>query len=757
MQANTMQYLFPEAMRPMRPGVLLPLILAIVPLAASQPAPTDDFAFVQISDVHISPHLERMGGQGAVRGAESIKWICRHAVGPQHLAPADLKLSAPSFGFATGDLTEYGVIDDTWDVYLRAFDELPYPVYHLPGNHDNTWVAMYHVMRDLYGGENYSFDKHGCHFVCINSASPQEPVPTIDGKTRAWLRQDLGSIPPGTPVFIALHHPLYSGEFAPAEYETLIDLLRDYNVVAMLYGHGHGVSHRDIDGIDGVMGGSTYGKNAGYAVFDVQDARLRVAYHYFKKPGKDNGAGEPGWRIVLDKPIRRELPKRLFALDVDQINWDVRHVAVRLNERPPLVVRVTPAVGIGVSDLAELTFEIDGQQVASTRSDSDDKLTHRFDTRDLTPGRHLLTARLKTTDGASDLRTAFFEVPFTLTDSRVGAMVSRQDFPAAIKAGPVVADDQVFVAGTDGVVRALDTTLTQTLWQFETGGEILGTPAWSDELLVFGSGDGKIYAVDSSGKEVWQHEVGLPVYGWPLITGGTVYIGDNGGRMHALDLQTGAPRWTFARADYAIESQPCLWGGQLVFGAWDGYLYALDTASGKLAWKTWGPKSSAGVAARYYAPADCGPIAIDDHLFVCDRGYVLGQYARGGEPGSRIDEKIAGIARAGDGRSFYGRALDDRVCKFGPDGKKIWETKAEAGRFPIPPTCHAGTVYVCSNGGLLQALDAKDGAIQWSYRCTPGFYVMAPVAVDDVGACYVAGMDGSLTRLQVVRSPVTLK
>ncbi|MBU0616461.1 MAG: PQQ-binding-like beta-propeller repeat protein, partial [Planctomycetes bacterium] len=615
----------------LRKAIAIVLLLSAQVLAFGQTERSiDNFAFVQVSDIHVSPHVARTGAPGPLRGAESVAWICKQAVGPQTMVPFGITTPAPALALATGDLTEYGVIDDTWSLFEQAFASLPYPLYVLPGNHDNTWVAMYHIMRERYGGENYSFDKFGCHFACICSASPQEPVPSIDATTRTWLKRDLESILPDTPVFVALHHPPYSTEFAPAEYDTFIDLLRDYNVVLLLYGHGHGVSHRNLDGIDGVMGGSTFGNNAGYAVISVQDGMLRVAYHYYRKPPDGNKPSTgPGWRKVFKKPLERRATERLF----------------RTGTPPPGALITDDYLDVSLdlpaddwrTEFPDVKIYVDGQETEARLEDTSQP-AWRVDVSALKPGAHLVTVRATQRDGRSDLRTT----TFVRRDDDVDRLWQTV-FPAAVKAGPVVADDKIIVACTDGVVTALERSSGRELWSFTTGGEILGTPAYSRGVVVFGSGDGKVYALDDSGKDLWTFDAGLPVYGAPLIEGEAAYIGDNGGRMHALDLKTGAERWTFSRADYSIECKPCLWDDLVVFGAWDGYLYALRQSDGKLQCKVLGPKASDGKASQYYAPADCGPATVGDTLFVCDRGYFLGTFDRAGSQGQRVDEGISGI------------------------------------------------------------------------------------------------------------------
>ncbi len=493
------------------------------------------------------------------------------------------------------------------------------------------------------------------------------------------------------------------------------------------------------------MGGSTYGKNAGYGLLSMQDGRLRYAYHYHRDPrAKGDEAAKPGWKMVLNKPLPHEPAPRLFAIaqpaadgssgegptlplvlkrngsESDSANW-----AVRVNGNP-VSMAVRPVESESSPGTVSGSVPLDG----------------------LLPGIHLLTVQITLSDGRTDQRSRVFRV--NAPDVEV---LWKADDPRAIKAGPVIVGDLVVHAGNDGSVVASDRVTGRQRWAFKTGAEILGTPAWNGQYFVVGAGDGKVYALDNQGRQRWVYEAGQPVYGWPLIEGDTAFVGDNGGRMHAISLADGSKRWVFERADFSIESRPAVWKDLLVFGAWDGYLYAVDKSTGKLRWKSLGPKSSDGGAARYYAPADCGPIVVADALFVCDRGYRLGTYDPDGKLGSTWDAGVAAIVPAADGRHFYARTTESHVRKYDGSGQVIWDKEISAGRFPIPPTEHDGRLYVCSNTGLLSVLDARDGKTLWQYQATPGFYVMAPVTVDAGGAgeepvCYVAGMDGSLTALR---------
>jgi predicted MPP superfamily phosphohydrolase len=143
-------------------------------LAASPAGGADDFSVVHLSDVHISPQLASQPPRDSERGQTTIDWITRQVRSPQAVVGWEKHIPAPAFAVLTGDITEYGVIDGTWEVVERLFDALPFRWFAVPGNHDNTWVAAYDAMRRRHGGENHSFDHGGCHFVFMRARLPRK-------------------------------------------------------------------------------------------------------------------------------------------------------------------------------------------------------------------------------------------------------------------------------------------------------------------------------------------------------------------------------------------------------------------------------------------------------------------------------------------------------------------------------------------------------------------------------------------------------
>ena len=154
------------------------------------------------------------------------------------------------------------------------------------------------------------------------------------------------------------------------------------------------------------------------------------------------------------------------------------------------------------------------------------------------------------------------------TDAVVPARVQRLwQHPAPTEitpTAPTAAGGLVFLAGSDGIVRALDARTGQEAWRAYTGGNVRFPPTlWNGRAFV-GSGDGFVYAFEAkTGRRLWRFRAApverrMPVYGqllstWPVASGvlvadGVAYaaagiVNYDGTHVYALDAATGRIRW----------------------------------------------------------------------------------------------------------------------------------------------------------------------------------------------------------------------
>ncbi len=129
---------------------------------------------------------------------------------------------------------------------------------------------------------------------------------------------------------------------------------------------------------------------------------------------------------------------------------------------------------------------------------------------------------------------------------------------------PTSAGAYIFLAGSDGKVRALDSQTGALAWSHQTGAPIMQPPAiWNGRAYV-GSGDGYIYALEATtGRLLWRFRAApaerrIMVHGalcstWPVNSGvlvedGVAYaaagiVDYDGTYVYALDAVTGALKW----------------------------------------------------------------------------------------------------------------------------------------------------------------------------------------------------------------------
>jgi 3',5'-cyclic AMP phosphodiesterase CpdA len=265
------------------------LIVASVLLALPALA-LDDFTFLHLSDVHY-PHARD-------QSAATIAALPR---GPIALTPYQVTAPAPAFAIVTGDLNEFSGGNGAWEGYLGLWQDWPRPVYHQLGNHDNTWDCGRPRLRQLYASPFYSFEHGGVRFIGFDTATPQDPRPSLATEGLVWLAQEFAKTPPEQPVIFFCHHPLDGAEFASAYARLrLIELLQTRNVILVLDGHGHGATRRSIGGFDCVMGGSTWGAKHGYGIVSIQSGMLRVCHQF---------VGDEATMVpLLGKPLAAQSP-----------------------------------------------------------------------------------------------------------------------------------------------------------------------------------------------------------------------------------------------------------------------------------------------------------------------------------------------------------------------------------------------------------------------------------------------------------------
>lgn len=325
----------------------------------------------------------------------------------------------------------------------------------------------------------------------------------------------------------------------------------------------------------------------------------------------------------------------------------------------------------------------------------------------------------------------------------------------ALKGGiystPVTDGKSLFIGDDVGVMYSLNLRSGKTNWSFDTGMRIVGSPAVSEGVVVFGSANYNIYGLDAeTGKELWHITTQQAVMGAATIHEGIAYIGGGDGRMFAIDIKTGKVKWTFDELKNYVLTRPLVYNDKLYFGCWDTYMYALNLADGSLAWK-W----NNGNGNPKLSPASVWPVAANGKLFITapDR-YFTCLDAETGEQIWRTKEykvrETVGLSE--DGQTVYSKCMWDTIVAMDATTHEPitrWATHADFGyeHNPAMPLEKDGTLWVSTKNGLLLGMDAQTGKVLWRHKI--GNSILNTPLPLSAKECVFTSSEGTITYIRV--------
>ena len=146
-------------------------------------------------------------------------------------------------------------------------------------------------------------------------------------------------------------------------------------------------------------------------------------------------------------------------------------------------------------------------------------------------------------------------------------------------------DDGIIFCTDKGIVYKYNFNGYQE-WKCETNEFTHSSPALSNNIIVFGTDDGKIIGVDAiKGKLLYRVKIGNPFFSSPTIINNNVFIGNDDGNLYALNLSNGKTNWSFETSGRIIMT-PASDRKNIFIGNLKGDFYSIDINSHQLNWKT---------------------------------------------------------------------------------------------------------------------------------------------------------------------------
>jgi outer membrane protein assembly factor BamB len=244
-----------------------------------------------------------------------------------------------------------------------------------------------------------------------------------------------------------------------------------------------------------------------------------------------------------------------------------------------------------------------------------------------------------------------------------GKQVFDYAMETAVDATPMIHDSVLYIGRIDGILSAISLAKQDTLWNFETWGQIAASPNRigfdGREAIIIGSYDNFVYCIDSrngqeinrfesgyyingavalsnnyftyggcdgwfrvvdciSGEQTDSLDVGIYIPASPAIRNDDCYIADHSGNIYEIKLDKGK----IVSHKKIIESQdesstfvsvPAVSDKMLYIVSDDRHIYAIERKSGSTAWK-YLLKGNTG---------ESSPLICNDKLLVCTKSGIV--------------------------------------------------------------------------------------------------------------------------------------
>jgi len=321
-----------------------------------------------------------------------------------------------------------------------------------------------------------------------------------------------------------------------------------------------------------------------------------------------------------------------------------------------------------------------------------------------------------------------------ITSSQGGLSCGPVSTPVAIYGTPAVDGDLVFIGTYNGKVYALSTLArSQNLnfpqtrdkeWFYpktnEVIGSVVGSPVVSDNAIYVASSDGKVYSLDrDTGDKNWNSTVlGDKLWSTPYIEEDKVYISTFDGYLYALSADDGSITWNFyAESKIGFVSSPVVSDGVIFVGSFDRNLYAVKVESNETLWEFTGGNCfwATPLISNNVVYASC----LDNKIYAidADNGKELWSFDVGSPivvSPLLVDDSLVVAAESGNVYVINPKTgIDERIKNPENDNKPTINALVQA-----TPCAQEGIVYIRGQDNCLYALDIKQGEVIWEFPLT---------------------------------------
>ena len=177
-------------------------------------------------------------------------------------------------------------------------------------------------------------------------------------------------------------------------------------------------------------------------------------------------------------------------------------------------------------------------------------------------------------------------VIYALDINNEGKMKWNVQVAGDIFSSPCICDKKIIVIGSlDSKIYAIDMR-GNIIWTFNTGDSIWSSPATNNHEIFIGSDDCYLYSINLNGGLNWKRMLEGKIRATPSLMKSTnsLFIGTHKGIMYCLDQSDGSIKWKYETGK-PILSSVAISKDHIFFGCSDKKIYSLHSINGSIKWK----------------------------------------------------------------------------------------------------------------------------------------------------------------------------
>ena len=288
-------------------------------------------------------------------------------------------------------------------------------------------------------------------------------------------------------------------------------------------------------------------------------------------------------------------------------------------------------------------------------------------------------------------------------------------------AAPIVFNSVVYMLSRRGELRGY-TAEGDSCFYHHLNTPVEASFIAKDSTLYVGRIDGKVTALSMDGKGkganvLWEYETLGQISGSPNLVGNQLLVGSYDGSMYTFQTKTGRKTGQW-ETGYYINGTAAVWKHWMMFGGCDSWVRVVDTSTGRM---------TDSLELDTYVPAS--PAILDGVACACD--YNGNMYEMVLEEGKIVNHrKLLASSADNDGqeggvvsmptmtrKDVYVLSGDRYIsCVSRESGKVRWRKMLRGVTGECSPLVAQDKVLVCTKDGHVSILDSEDGAELWHYE-----------------------------------------